>query len=535
MDKRQTPPYQWLLEQFPVFFLTADEQGRIQAANKEAVEIAISKNDIFGMKAEDVFPGIHLEEVLRSRRGDWNGRFRMGDGEDMIMAKLPLFDGEEKLTGVAAIGAKVREVIRLAEKHADLNDLTVLMEGILNVFAEPFSIADHQGRTWYANDSCLQLLGQRSDLPELENAVHKQVQQTRRAVNRCFAAETGHHGDLHVRAVPLMLDGKLKGSIAVYEEDKDRVLEQELSASKQLVRKLEGMRLFVDFSAQSDTMQLAVDHGKLAARTLQPVLLRGEEGTGKRHFAEAIHNESELRFQPFIIQDCREKIPDHLFRTVSKGTIVLEHIESLNKSAQQKVLEFLEQEEKRGSRIICITSANLEQAISDHDFSRELYAILSRMTIYLPPLRSRKADMEILVNRFIYDSNNELGRYVQSATKETVEMLKKRTFLKNIAELKVFIQTAMLRTDPEEVYLKPSHFESSNTSERVKEEEELENHRPLQDALEDFEKRYIQDIYRKSGYNKTKTADMLKISIRNLYYKMEKYHIDKTSMQNNAE
>lgn len=536
-EQKEAPPYQWLLEQFPVFFLTTDEQGLIQAANKEAAELSGENGPLFGKAAEQIFPGIGLKEVLQSRKGNWNGRLQLNDGEYLVMAKLPLFDKFEKLTGTAAIGAKLQEIIRLAEKHANLNDLTILLEGILNNFTEAFSIADQNGRTWFASDSCLKLLGKRADLLELESSIHQKVQNSRRSIAKEHIAGGKGESGIYVRAVPLMLDGKLKGSIVIYEAEKDEKLKNELSEARRFIRKLEGMRILADFPSESEEMKLAVDHGEIAAHTEQPVLIRGEEGTEKRYFAEAIHNESSRRFNPFQRFDCLLG-EFHKIQLESKGneTILLENIDMLDQHNQQQLLKQLKEKNTK-ARFICTTSANLEQAVVQKDFSKELYKLLNRLTIFLPPLRDRKADIELLTNRVINELNDKMGKYIESAAEEAIDILKVRPFPKNIAELKVTIETAMLNAAPGEKLLQPHHFSLKLPGTRsVGEAEENMSFEPipLQNALEDFEKEYIQDTYRKSSYNKTKTAKLLNISIRNLYYKMEKYHIDKNSMQDHA-
>lgn len=538
-----SPPYQWLLEQFPVFFLTTDEQGVIKTANVEAVQLANGFEHLVDVEVEVAFPGINLQAVLANRKRDLSSTWQLPSGEELIMAKIPLLDKEGRLKGAAAIGAKVHSVIRLAEKHADLQDLTILFEGILSVLEEPFSIADNQGRTWYASDRCLQLFGENPGLLEIEQFIHKQVQQTRRPFYEKEPIMNAHN----VRALPLMLDGKLKGSIVVYQNDVNQQLKEEVGRLNQLVRKLEATHLLEDFSTQSPSMQLAVDQARLAVPAEQPVLIRGEEGTGKRLLAEAIHNESKYRFNSLLHIDCADErmtlfTSGHLAEPDFRGTIVLGNIDFLNQTNQSELLSYLEGLESDGyetvnCRLIILAPENFEQAVMEGHFNKGLYSILNRISIYLPPLRQRKKDIQQLANRFVRELNGKFGRRIDSLSQETVEMLMKQPFLKNIAELKIWIESAMLYTDRLERNLKLEHFATHLNPIQARQPTKVESavgKPPLQNALEDFEKGYIQDTYRKNDYNKTKTAEALNISIRNLYYKMDKYHIDKNSMQDYA-
>ena len=537
------PPYQLLLEQFPVFFLTIDEQGYVETANTQAIQLAGGGEHLIGIEAETVFPGINFHDVLANRKRDLNGTWQLPSGEELIMAKIPLLDTQERLKGAATIGVKVHEVIRLAEKHADLQDLTIFFEGILSVLEEPFSIADHQGRTWYASDRCLQLFGENPGLMEQEQFIHKKVQLTRRPFYEKEPLMNTHK----VRGLPLMLDGKLKGSIVVYQDDANRQLKEEVTRLNQLVRKLEAMHLLDDFSTNSPAMQLAVDQARLAVSTDQPVLIRGEEGTGKRLLAEAIHNESEYRFNSLMKLDCADQrmklfVSGQLAELDFRGTVILENIDYLNRKNQVELLSYLEGLEKNGNetatcRIIILAPENFEQAVMEGHFKKELYSIFTRISIFLPPLRQRKKDIQQLADRFIRELNGKLGRRIDKLPSEVTNILEKQPFMKNIAELKNWIESAMLKADRLETNLKLEYF-STNLKPNDKNQPVNTDHNerglPLQNALESFEKGYIQDIYRKSGYNKTKTAEALNISIRNLYYKMDKYHIDKNSMQDHA-
>src|SRR5699024_10115139 len=111
--------------------------------------------------------------------------------------------------------------------------------------------------------------------------------------------------DVLVNVAPVIVDGTLKGSVAVIHDVSEiHALTSELKKAHQMIRSLEAKYTFGDIIGPSPEMTLALEQAKVGARTPATVLLRGESGTGKELFAHAIHNESERKHNKFIRVNC---------------------------------------------------------------------------------------------------------------------------------------------------------------------------------------------------------------------------------------
>ena len=171
----------------------------------------------------------------------------------------------------------------------------------------------------------------------------------------------------------------------------------------------------------------------LAASSDAEVLITGETGTGKELCARAIHHLSARRNFPFVSVDCGA-LPDLLFENemfghergaytdahraqkglvamAEKGTLFLDEIDSLSPAAQAKLLRFLqdhghkplgaEQFSRADVRVIAATNRNLERALEDRMFRRDLFFRINVLGLHMVPLRERRGDIELLVQHFL--------------------------------------------------------------------------------------------------------------------------------------
>src|SRR5699024_8243577 len=114
-----------------------------------------------------------------------------------------------------------------------------------------------------------------------------------------------HKKEVLVNVAPIIVAGKLKGSVAVIHDISDfKQLTNELKKAKQIIRNLEATYTFDDIIGDSTEMTIAIEQAKIGAKTPATVLLRGNSGTGKELFAHAIHNESDRKHNKFIRVNC---------------------------------------------------------------------------------------------------------------------------------------------------------------------------------------------------------------------------------------
>ncbi|MCG7588688.1 dihydroxyacetone kinase operon transcriptional regulator DhaR, partial [Photobacterium sp. OFAV2-7] len=184
---------------------------------------------------------------------------------------------------------------------------------------------------------------------------------------------------------------------------------------------------FDSLTADSVKMKQVLMLAKRAAKSNNPILLRGEEGIGKRQLALAIHDTSKMNSGPFITVNCQAIQPEKMvkellgtdegegqaskFELANGGTLYLEHVEFLCSEVQSALLQILKSNlamRANSSRMIPVnfqlitcTRADLELYVSQHSFRRQLYYAISPVEINIPPLRERKEDIVALIQKQI--------------------------------------------------------------------------------------------------------------------------------------
>jgi two-component system nitrogen regulation response regulator GlnG len=216
--------------------------------------------------------------------------------------------------------------------------------------------------------------------------------------------------------------------------------------------------------------------GRVAAQDVT-VLISGETGTGKELVARALYQHSKRAAGPFLAVNSAA-IQEHLleselfghekgaftgadrrhigkFEQCSGGTIFLDEIGDLAPLAQSKLLRVLQEkcfERVGGSetirvdvRVLAGTNINLEAAVAEGRFRKDLYYRLSRFTIALPPLRERDDDLPLLVEHYRRRFNRELGKAVEGVSPEALASLRRHSWPGNVRELQGVLEQAMLQ------------------------------------------------------------------------------------------
>lgn len=287
------------------------------------------------------------------------------------------------------------------------------------------------------------------------------------------------------------------------------------------------------------------DHIMRVAPTRMTVLILGESGTGKEYAARMIHENSQRHNKPFIAVDCgslsRELAPSELFGHLKGsftsavedkagvfvqaegGTVFLDEIGNLSYDVQVQLLRTLQEQKVRpvGSatdikvdvRIIAATNENLETAILEGRFREDLFHRIHEFSVFVPPLRERKGDIEIFAKEFLYQANKELGRDIKGFSPEALAMLEKHHWSGNLRELRnmirrmvLFVSGDMITTDDFPVF----------AGTHIGEDFAL---RP------ENERGQIESALHKARGNKTLAAQLLKIDRKTLYNKMHLYGI----------
>ncbi|KAF0994572.1 sigma-54-dependent Fis family transcriptional regulator [Geobacillus sp. TFV-3] len=556
--------------------IVVDEYAYITDMNQSAAELLeVDKDKVIGKHILTVLPSSGLPRVLETKQTEFHQEVELANGKKLITTRIPIIDNG-KLFGALAVFKDITELVALAEEITDLKEVRMMLEAIIHSSEEAISVVDENGNGILINPAYTRLTGlteedvigkpATADIAEGES-MHMQVLKTRRPVRGARMKVGPKNRDVIVNVAPIIVDGVLKGSVGVIHDVSEiQRLTAELNRARQIIRTLEAKYSFADIVGESEEMKVAIEQAKLAAKTPATILLRGESGTGKELFAHAIHNASDRKYNKFIRVNCAA-IPETLleselfgyeegafsgarrggkrglFEEANNGSIFLDEIGELSASTQAKLLRVLQEREivRVGGtkpipinvRVIAATNVNLEKAIAEGAFREDLYYRLNRMPIYIPPLRARKEDIPALCRHLIQKLNQDYGRNVEGVTDEAMARLLAYDWPGNVRELENVLGRAMIFMKFHEVMIDAAHLPplaspSSAPAPRLGMEEEL---RPLGEMVSRYEANLIEQALRRHRGNKTAAARALGISVRNLYYKLEKYGLDKNSMQ----
>jgi len=272
------------------------------------------------------------------------------------------------------------------------------------------------------------------------------------------------------------------------------------------------------------------------------VFIKGESGTGKELVARAIHYQGKFSRAPFIAVNCGG-IPENLleaelfgyikgaftgaennregfFQAADGGTIFLDEIGNASLIVQSRLLRVLQEKEvvrvgatkaeKVDVRIIAATNSNLLDMIQKQTFREDLFYRLTVVEIDVAPLRERKDDITLLVDKFLFKYGIEYKDRFLKITPEALEVLKRYNWPGNIRELENIIQRAVIMCEKiVGVEHLPEHLKHTLnfSSEALK-------------PLKVIEKQYIEKVLRATGNNKTKAAEILQIDRKTIRQKL---------------
>lgn len=558
-----------------------DRQGKVILFNKRAEEIMdVSKEQAIGKEVLEVIPTSRLLLILKTRRIESNQEMVLKNGRKIITTRIPILEENGTLMGAFAVFKDITEVVNLAEEITDLKEIQTMLQAIIHSSDDAISVVDENGRGILINPAYTRLTGltqeqvighpATADISEGES-MHMKVLQTRRAVRGVPMRLGPNKKEVIVNVAPIIVKGKLKGSVGVIHDMSEmKSLSRELNRARQIIRNLEAKYTFEDIIGRSEEMVIAIEQAKLGAKTPATVLLRGESGTGKELFAHAIHNASDRKYNKFIRVNCAaisESLLESelfgyeegafsgairggkrgLFEEANNGSIFLDEIGELSANTQAKLLRVLQESEiirvggtkpiNINVRIIAATNVNLEKGIAIGSFREDLYYRLNRMPIQIPPLRKRKEEIPILCRRLIEKINRDYGRNVEGVTEEALAQLIIYDWPGNVRELENILGRAIIFMKYNETLINVHHLpelrniNSRNVSSLGNSNENHSLAKTLPEMLEEFEAKIIQETLNRLNGNKTLTAKTLGLSVRNLYYKLEKFNLEKNGMQ----
>ena len=291
--------------------------------------------------------------------------------------------------------------------------------------------------------------------------------------------------------------------------------------------------------------------------TKTTVLILGESGTGKGVLSRAIHEQSNRKEYPFVTVSCSvfshtlleselfghekgaftgaDRLKKGRFELANGGTVFLDEIGEIDKSIQTKLLRILQERafERVGGtetlitdvRIIAATSTNLERAMEQNLFRKDLYYRLKVIVFQLPPLRERREDIPTFAKFFIKKYSTKLNKPVREFDDVSMSALRRYDYPGNIRELENIVERAVVLAEDDVININDLpdeiHYRKYNSSSRdvVRLEKTLSHN--------EIEKETIYKMMNECSWNQSMAARLLGISRNKLRYRIKKYELSR--------
>ncbi len=284
----------------------------------------------------------------------------------------------------------------------------------------------------------------------------------------------------------------------------------------------------------------------VAAPTDSPILITGENGTGKELVAKTIHQFSKRSDKPMVTVNCAA-IPDELFESelfghekgafpqaVSKnigkfeiadgGTLYLDEIGDMSLANQAKIVQVIQEQKftRLGGnrvldvnvRIIASTNKNLEREIEEGRFREDLYFRLNAMPIHVPALRERAGDIPILVAAFLRKWAEKTGSPMKTAGFDVLDILAKEVWPGNVRELKNLVERLAVNVTGDTITAADvtSLFNGNSSAENAPLCPPFNAMTSLDQALSEFERIFIREKVRALNLDREKAAEALGVA-----------------------
>ena len=325
----------------------------------------------------------------------------------------------------------------------------------------------------------------------------------------------------------------------------------------QLKRALKQRYNFHNIIGKSEIMLRIFDLVSQVAPSRSTVLIQGESGTGKELIAKALHANSPRKDKPFVPVNTgsmpsellESNLFGHvkgaftsaiatkkgLFEVANGGTLFLDEIGNMGMDTQAKILRVLQdrrftplggtQEMQVDVRIVAATNVDLRHAVREGKFRDDLFYRLNVISIDLPPLRSRREDIPLLVNRFLEHFSKENDLEPRRLTADAMRALVDYEWPGNVRELENIIERGVVLSSTPIIGsgLLPGHITGRSFQDALLE------HNPnasLFDILEDIERRIIVEKLERCNWNQTDAAEQFHIPLSTLNQKIKRLNIE---------
>ncbi|TYS70861.1 CBS domain-containing protein [Sutcliffiella horikoshii] len=508
------------------------------------------KKDVYSLKEDTPFK--ELEDIVRNSSV---GTGVVVDAENRV---LGLFTKADMVMGLLNVTRtlNLKQSLQTAMDHA--------YDGIL--------LADDTQTIQMVSPSLLELFNM-----EYQDVLHKKTDKVfpHFQLSKIFETEEAEVSDFHeingikyiIHRIPVLQEGRMVGAIV-------KIMYRQLNEVNELFKRLQKAENKASFYhtelKKSESARFTWDHiitenpvmekikksAAKAAKGRSTILIRGESGTGKELFAHAAHNSSARKDGKFVVVNCAA-IPEDLleseffgyedgaftgarskgkigkFDLANGGTLFLDEIGDMSLNLQAKLLRVLQEREfyrvggtKRihvDVRIIAATNRNLEEMVREGTFREDLYYRLNVISLFIPPLRERMKDIQILSEKMMSDLNRIIGTSITGFEPQAKHILMSYHWPGNVRELRNVMERAMTFAEHGKIKVEdlPDYMLGGAS---VLVNETAVTHE--ESMVESAERHAIESALTKTKGNKAKAARILGISRSSLYDKLRKYQLN---------
>ncbi|KJR49332.1 Arginine utilization regulatory protein RocR [Desulfosporosinus sp. I2] len=407
------------------------------------------------------------------------------------------------------------------------------------------------------------------DAVTLENSEHLSVVLTGKPVfekHKTYFTNQGKEVNIIASTFPVLENDEV---IAVYSVCKNITKYKELLTKTMQLQDQIGLEgpdqrgnngtryTFESMVFASSTMQSLIASAKKAAVADGFILVFGDTGTGKELLVQAIHNYSARKKEPFVAINCAA-IPETLlesilfgthkgaftgaveskglFQQAGNGTLFLDELNSMSIALQAKLLRVVQEKTVRRvggtveipihCRVISSTNVDPWEAVNLGSLRKDLFYRLAVMTLFIPPLKDRKEDVEALIDYFLNRYQKIYGSGGVLMDEELKNVFLRYLWPGNVRELEHILESAMNMLDGRKVitvdhlphYLRAKFLSQAGSSTEFYKK----GASTLADALREVEKQVLAEALKNHNGNITKAANSIGIARQNLQYRMKK-------------
>ncbi|WP_163537725.1 sigma 54-interacting transcriptional regulator [Gracilibacillus sp. YIM 98692] len=484
----------------------------------------------------------YVTTVLQSRQSLTKVTYLNKTNKKMLVHYIPFLDEQKKLIGVLLMMQPYDQFYHKVITHTDYS----LYQEVLKVLAthsqQAIRFLFPNQEEWFVNDQWHHFIHMQKASDELCATIVKNIDQSmqyRREKKSYFTVKRhGKKAIYIINAKPVFIKGRLIGFVQTMEQKLENTQNNELEIARQVIRHLEKNYQLDDMIGQSLELNVVKEQAKLYKNLTEPIFIEGEIGTGKFMLAKAMHSEGVRRIYPFYHLNVKEvplnslesvlfghKTDSGLLHKVKNGTLYVEEINFLSKETQEKLFDFIQGENEKSFNIQFIFSS--ATPVTNKHLTDKFQDLINRYKLKIPPLRERKSDLKMIAFHKLKCLNIRYHLAIENIDEEVMRRFTDYDWPKNIAELEWILEQAVKGIGMNVRILTLDHF--PHFQQVNKHTQTIFKPKTLQQAMDYFERNYLLEILKKNNYHKTKSAKELGISIRNLYYKMDKFHIDRGS------